>query len=56
MSVTLRIPPGLADQLSRHLSQGPDEQLAFMITTWDGDVATVIGLRPVERPSLHRSD
>lgn len=47
MGVDLRIPRDLADQLERHLEQGVDEQLAFMLAAWDGDEADVLDLRLV---------
>lgn len=48
MGVIIRVPQRIADELDRHLAHGADEQLAFMLATWDGDDAEVVDIRPVE--------
>lgn len=47
MAITLHIPAQIAHRLERHLSEGPDEQLAFMLAAWDGDRAAVTDLHLV---------
>lgn len=52
MESTLEIHGELFTQLSGHLAVGPDEQLAFLLARWDGDLATVFDLRLIAASSF----
>jgi hypothetical protein len=43
----LSIPSAMWEQVVDHLASGPEEQLAFMLVRWDGDLGQVFDLRLV---------
>jgi hypothetical protein len=45
MGASLRLTPDHMDQLERHLADGDDEQLAFLLAHWQGDDAIAVDLR-----------
>jgi hypothetical protein len=52
MGATLRISAERMEELNGHLEQGDDEQLAFLLAHWVGDVATIIDIRTVPASRL----
>jgi hypothetical protein len=52
MPIRITLPAEVAAKLDRHLASGAEEQLAFLLCQWSGDVATVFDFRAVAGASF----